>query len=489
MRTAGYPMENIKSSLCITTLFVFLICVPVRASRIGKQILEDLAIENTSSILNNLLPSSEQGIANGIQFDLIRKESLNNSQASIISPTDPFSRLLERLRKSKARVESLKKIVTIATGESSNGSNVYHELDWRSPVSSALSLGDDEYLIRLGVGTPAVNQYYLAIDTGSDITWLQCAGCSKCYSQRGPLFNPASSSSYQTISCESSTCRQMDESRCQSDRCQYAVTYGDGSFTTGDLAMDTLSSENGALKNMVFGCGHDNEGLFQGIDGLAGLGGGYLSFTSQLAGSYGRRFSYCLVNQNSPLSSSSSLIFGADAFPSAAVTTPLIYNSRIPTFYYASVTGISINGVALNIDVSKLQLTSSGSGGLIIDSGTTLTYLESSVYSALTDGFLKSAKNLRRAGGVQDLDTCFDLSGTDSSSAIPTISFHFQGGVTVDLPSSNILIEVDNKGIYCLAFSDSDFGMSIFGNVQQQTFRIGFDRDNKLLSFSSSQCK
>jgi hypothetical protein len=46
----------------------------------------------------------------------------------------------------------------------------------------------------------------------------------------------------------------------------------------------------------VIGCGHNNEGLFIGAAGLLGLGGGSLSFPSQIITT---SFSYCLVDRDS----------------------------------------------------------------------------------------------------------------------------------------------------------------------------------------------
>ena len=44
------------------------------------------------------------------------------------------------------------------------------------PTSPGFSLGTAEYVVTVGVGTPAVSQV-VSIDTGSDVSWVQCAPC------------------------------------------------------------------------------------------------------------------------------------------------------------------------------------------------------------------------------------------------------------------------------------------------------------------------
>jgi hypothetical protein len=52
-----------------------------------------------------------------------------------------------------------------------------------------------EYVVTVGLGTPAVSQVLL-LDTGSDLSWVQCAACNSiaCYPQKDPLFDPSKSS-------------------------------------------------------------------------------------------------------------------------------------------------------------------------------------------------------------------------------------------------------------------------------------------------------
>ncbi|CAI0555545.1 unnamed protein product [Linum tenue] len=114
----------------------------------------------------------------------------------------------------------------------------------------------------------------MVLDTGSDIVWLQCAPCKKCYSQSDPVFDPRKSSSYAGIPCDAPICRRLDSPGCNSRKrtCLYQVSYGDGSFTTGDFSTETLTFRRTRVARVAVGCGHDNQGLFVGAAGLLGLG-------------------------------------------------------------------------------------------------------------------------------------------------------------------------------------------------------------------------
>ena len=129
-------------------------------------------------------------------------------------------------------------------------------------------------------------------------------------------------------------------SSCRGGQCLYQVNYGDGSYTLGDFATESVSFGNsGSVKNVAIGCGHNNEGLFVGAAGLLGLGGGPLSLTNQLKAT---SFSYCLVNRNS--AGSSTLDFNSVQLGGDSVTAPLLKNWKINTFYYGGLSGLSVGG-------------------------------------------------------------------------------------------------------------------------------------------------
>ncbi|KAJ8445362.1 hypothetical protein Cgig2_010720 [Carnegiea gigantea] len=266
--------------------------------------------------------------------------------------------------------------------------------------------------------------------------------------------------------------------------CLYEVSYGDGSYTVGDFIKETLTFDGGdTVEGVALGCGHSNEGLFIGAGGLLGLGGGALSLPSQLNAS---SFSYCLVDRDS--NSASTLEFNSDDSPSQdSVSAPMVKNRQMDTFYYLGITGITVGGETLEVPENAFKIDNDGNGGVIIDSGTAVTRLESAVYELLRREFRKGASHLATAEGVAIFDTCYDLRG-QSSVAVPAVELEFAGGKTLQLPAKNFMIPVDLEGTFCFAFAGTASSLSIIGNVQQQGTRVRFDLVNSLVTFEPNKC-
>ncbi|KAJ0238359.1 Protein ASPARTIC PROTEASE IN GUARD CELL 1 [Hirschfeldia incana] len=364
-----------------------------------------------------------------------------------------------------------------------NDETLYRPEDLTTPVVSGASQGSGEYFSRIGVGTPA-KEMFMVLDTGSDINWIQCQPCSDCYQQSDPVFDPASSSTFKSLSCSAPQCGSLEVSACRSDKCLYQVSYGDGSFTVGDYATDTVTfGTNGKVNDVALGCGHDNEGLFTGAAGLLGLGGGALSMTNQIKAT---SFSYCLVDRDS--GKSSSLDFNSVRVGAGDATAPLLHNSKIDTFYYVGLSGFSVGGQQVSLPSSVFAVDASGGGGVILDCGTAVTRLQTQAYNSLRDAFVKLTANLKRGtSSISLFDTCYDFSSL-STVKVPTVAFHFTGGKSIDLPAKNYLIPVDDAGTFCFAFAPTSSSLSIIGNVQQQGTRITYDLANNLIGLSANQC-
>ena len=71
-------------------------------------------------------------------------------------------------------------------------------------------------------------------------------------------------------------------------------------------------------------------------------------------------------------------MFGESARLSGKVSssTPIVQNNQESTFYYLSLDSISVGRKLLNIKKDTFILQFDGRGGFVIDSGTTVTYLE-----------------------------------------------------------------------------------------------------------------
>ncbi|XP_058202140.1 aspartyl protease family protein At5g10770-like [Rhododendron vialii] len=397
---------------------------------------------------------------------------MNEARAS--APT-----LVEIMSHDQARVNSLHHRLRIKSDR-----NSLDDSKATLPAKSGRSIGTGNYIVTLGLGTPK-KDLTLTFDTGSDVTWIQCQPCIRCYQQQEPIFNPSASQTYKNLSCTSPQCSQLYISGCTraTNTCLYAVLYGDRSFTIGLYATETLTlTPSDVFPGFAFGCGLNNTGLFRGAAGLLGLGRGPPSLVAQTASKYGNYFSYCLPTLSS---SSGTLVFGKDGGTtnSAGIKyTPLLTNSNGPSFYYIEVMGIKVAGELLPISQSVFS-----SPGTIIDSGTVITRLQPEAYDALRTRFRQLMMNYTMTQGVSLFDTCYDFSGRDKVD-VPTISFVFGGNVEVPIPSPGILY--GSQKLACLAFAEnsdaSDEG--IFGNWQQQTLDVVYDVAGEKVGFGTGGC-
>ncbi|KAJ3692275.1 hypothetical protein LUZ60_012625 [Juncus effusus] len=373
-------------------------------------------------------------------------------------------------------------------------------------LESGVTLGSGEYIMDVFIGTPP-RHFSLILDTGSDLNWIQCAPCIDCFEQSGPVYNPAQSSSYKNVSCKDPRCALVAAPEpgrtCQSSDqpCPYFYWYGDRSNTTGDLALETFTvnltahGDSHRVEELIFGCGHWNRGLFHGAAGLLGLGRGSLSFASQLRDLYGHGFSYCLVDRNSDLNVSSKLIFGQS--PELVSHPQLNYTSFISggdnnpadTFYYVKIKSIIVGGERLEIPVETWEISNDGSGGTIIDSGTTLSYFSDQAYKIIRDAFVKKVGNYYPL--VDDfpvLSPCYNVSGFETVD-LPTFAVEFADGAVWNFPKENYFIRLDPEEIMCLAILGTpQSSLSIIGNYQQQNFHVLYDLKEDRLGFAPMRC-
>ncbi|KAE8677870.1 Protein ASPARTIC PROTEASE IN GUARD CELL 2 [Hibiscus syriacus] len=416
------------------------------------------------------------------ELKLVHRDKLSSGVNSTFHH-DHGRRFDARMKRDVKRVASL--LRRLPGGGTHDGDDAYELNDFGSDVISGMAQGSGEYFVRIGVGSPPRSQY-MVIDSGSDIVWVQCQPCNQCYRQSDPVFNPADSASFAGVSCSSSVCDRLQNSGCNAGRsCRYEVSYGDGSYTKGTLALETLTFGRTVVKNVAIGCGHINRGMFIGAAGLLGLGGGSMSLVGQLGGQTGGAFSYCLVSRGTD--ASGSLVFGRGAMPVGASWVPLLRNSRAPSFYYVGLSGVGVGGIRVPIPEQIFRLNELGYGGVVMDTGTAVTRFPASAYNAFRNAFISQTSNLPRATGVSIFDTCYNLSGFVSV-RVPTISFYFSSGPTLTLPARNFLIPVDDMGTFCFAFASSDSGISIIGNIQQEGIQISFDGANGFVGFGPNVC-
>ncbi|XP_042018952.1 aspartic proteinase CDR1-like [Salvia splendens] len=419
------------------------------------------------SLCSTLTYSVELSGNNGdLTFDFFHRDSRH-------SPSyDPSTTRFQRLRHAVDRSLSRKSSLTALHSTSSTGA-----------IVAPISLSGYEYLMKIKIGTPPVEQLAIA-DTGSDLTWTQCKPCKQCYNQTLPLFDPSHSSSYRPVSCRSHQCTASGSSpSCgRKNTCQYKVFYGDNSYSFGKLATETLTFDGGvSFPNFAFGCGRENGGTFSDTgSGIIGLGGGSISLINQLKKSIGGKFSYCLTSRDS--NATSKISFGSSAVVAGpkVVSTPLVRN--IPeTFYYLTLEGLSV-GTERFANAKLLSSLESSEGNIIIDSGTTLSFFPEEMYNWV-EGALKDAVKGER---VEDAQRIFGLCYKKGDGfRSPAITAHFKNADVV-LAHDSIFVETE-KGIVCLTLFPSE-GLAIFGNLHQMNYRIGYDLEKRQIYFLPTHC-
>ncbi|CAO2840243.1 unnamed protein product [Amaranthus hypochondriacus] len=424
-----------------------------------------LLLTSALLILSPYLPliKAQNSISNGVfSIDLIHRYSRH-------SPYYKSSMTLkERLRPSRSHA---------------------HKKQQHGSLTSNLIPNGGDYLIKLAIGNPPF-EFIASADTGSDLIWLQCSQCTKynCVPQIFPLFNSNKSLTFQKIPCNANSCYHSDmNTGClrknkfgQVGKCFYVTSYGDGTNTTGLLAKDTIrfpSTRHISLKHSIIGCGLENYGTFGKYgEGVVGLGAGPLSLISQLGSKINYKFSYCLV----PLTShrTSKLKFGAHV--TNVVSTPFTTGKKRPTHYLLTLNSITIGKTIAHV----------GRADVLLDSGSTLMYLPSSVYQEVKTAIERSIGLIPIIPTpVDGFDRCYKKTNTKSYELglryNPTILvLHFKGADVV-LKAENIFWS-DGEDM-CLAIVPTN-DMPIIGNFAQINYEVGYDLKAKMISFSPTNC-
>ncbi|GER44065.1 eukaryotic aspartyl protease family protein [Striga asiatica] len=207
------------------------------------------------------------------------------------------------------------------------------------------------YNVTLGVGTPPQEQT-LFVDTGSNLLWFNCFPMDTLT----PAFNSTNSTSFVPVPCADSSdpnakyCSHDNNFGCDpSGVCTYDYWYMDGSNTQGTMALESITVGDSVVPRVPVGCAQAAN-LSSPMNGILGLGGGFLSLASQSSGTLGGAFSYCL-------SRAGWLEFGRSNFSTDTQWTPMLHSSKYPIYYYINLTGLAVDGVRLDgIDETSFRM-------------------------------------------------------------------------------------------------------------------------------------
>ncbi|CAN6453326.1 unnamed protein product [Victoria cruziana] len=354
-------------------------------------------------------------------------------------------------------------------------------------IETPLQAGHGEFLMKIEVGTPAT-AVMVVVDTASDLVWTDC---SPDQTPRG--FDPQSSTSYSKLPCSNPSCSALP-SICDpmSGDCRYFYKYEDDSTTIGYLSSDSFTLGSTSFENIVFGCSTMNWGFHDGA-GLIGLNRGRLSLISQIGNYIDHQFSYCFSGLDGGSPGSSRLSLGPNSsFPTSSaaggdgIALPMSNRSRKPDFYYVDLEGISVGGKRLPIEASAFDFNRRGTGGVVVDSGSALTYLVAEAYREVEQAFV-TAIGLPIAAGPTHGGSSLCFQGSVDPSSIPSLTLHFAGGDFRAPPENYFIVDKDTR-LSCLAIHETPVGTSILGAFMQQNVHVHYDLGNSLITFTPAPC-
>ncbi|CAL5047456.1 unnamed protein product [Urochloa decumbens] len=327
-----------------------------------------------------------------------------------------------------------------------NGTKELQQSAVTIPTSPGSSVDTAEYVITVGISTPAVSQA-MSIGNSAPAAAPTCRGCSARRAPRGRATRRRSA-------------------------------------TTGTYGSDTLGLTSAdVVKSFRFGCSHRAAGFAGHMDSLMGLGGD-LRATARRSptASRGRR--------GPPLGSSPlGLGVAVGASSSGFARTPMVRFKNAPTFYGVFPQAITVVATRLDVPASVFSGVSVIDSGTVTfskkkkkkkNSGTVITRLPPTAVQECDEGV--PVPGPRQLQGSL-LDTCFDFNGL-STITVPKITLTFSSGAALDVRPLRILFGS------CLAFAatgqDGDTG--ILGNVQQRTVEVLYDVAGRTVGFRPGAC-
>ncbi|KAF7834117.1 aspartic proteinase Asp1-like [Senna tora] len=334
--------------------------------------------------------------------------------------------------------------------------------------------------------------YFLDIDTGSDLTWLQCdAPCIRCSQTPHPLYEPSND----LVACKDPLCaslQPLDEYECQHpDQCDYQIDYADHYSSLGVLLRDVyiLNFTNGLqLKvRMALGCGYDQifptSSSYHPLDGVLGLGRGKTSFISQLnaQGLVPNVVGHCLSAQGGGY-----IFFGDLHDSSRLIWTPM--SSKHHSKHYSSA------GAAEMVLGGKAGIAASS---VTFDTGSSYTYFNSNSYQALLSWLKKEArrKGIKEAPDDHTVPVCWHngkrpfKSIREATKYFNPFSLTFRNGNAklkshFQIPPQAYLI-ISNKGNACLGILNaSEVGM----DISMLDKVMVFDNEKQLIGWAPANC-
>ncbi|CAL0317705.1 unnamed protein product [Lupinus luteus] len=354
-------------------------------------------------------------------------------------------------------------------------------------------------VVSLPIGTPPQIQQ-MVLDTGSQLSWIQCHNKALKKTPPTTSFDPSLSSSFSIIPCTHPLCKPRVPdftlpTTCDQNRlCHYSYFYADGTYAEGNLVREKLTfSPSQTTPPLTLGCATES----RDSRGILGMNLGRLSFPSQAKIT---KFSYCVpVRQPRPASASGSFYLGnnpnSNRFRYVNMLT-FTQSQRMPNLdplaYTVPLQGIRIGGKKLNIPPYVFKPNAGGSGQTMVDSGSEFTFLVDEAYDRVREEVVRLVGPKLKKGYVYGdvADMCFDGDVIQIGRLLGDMVFEFEKGVEIVIPKERMIADVEG-GVHCLGIGRSErlgAAGNIIGNFHQQNLWVEFDLANRRVGFGEADC-
>ncbi|XP_007036500.2 PREDICTED: aspartyl protease APCB1 [Theobroma cacao] len=365
---------------------------------------------------------------------------------------------------------------------------------------------DGLYFTYMLVGNPQ-RRYFLDIDTGSDLTWIQCdAPCSSCAKGANPLYKPTR---VNIVASKDLMCTEVQKNQkpqnCETcQQCDYEIEYADRSSSLGVLARDELHlvTANGSTTNLdvVFGCAYDQQGILLNTlsktDGILGLSRAKVSLPSQLAskGIINNVVGHCLATD---VGASGYMFLGDDFVPNWGMSWVPMLGSPSTEFYHTQIVKINYGSSSLSLGRQHSSI-----GRVVFDSGSSYTYFMKQAYAEL----VASLSEVSEVGFIQDVaDTTLPMcwqapfpirSIKDIKQFFKTLTLQFGSKWWIiskrfHIPPEGYLI-ISKKGNVCLGILDGskvhDGSTIILGDISLRGQLVVYDNEKLKIGWTQSDC-
>ncbi|TKW20898.1 hypothetical protein SEVIR_4G198100v4 [Setaria viridis] len=349
------------------------------------------------------------------------------------------------------------------------------------------------YYTTVSIGNPP-RGYFVDVDTGSDITWIQCDTPSRsCAKGAHSPYRPAQAN---IVPASDPLCERVQR---DPNQCNYDINYADRSSSMGVYVRDNMQliSEDGERENLdiVFGCGYDQRGnildTLENTDGVLGLGSREISLPTQLAsrGIISNVFGHCMTTDPS---SGGYLFLGDDYIPRWGMTWVPVRNGPADNVRRAQLQQVNHGDQQLNVQGKLTQV--------IFDSGSTHTYFPHEVYLNLIAALNGASPRFVHDDSDKTLPFCMKAdfsvrSVDDVKHFFKPLSLQFKKQFffsrTFNIRPEDYLI-VSDKGNVCLGVLDGTAigydSVIIVGDVSLRGKLIAYDNDENQLGWIDSDC-